>query len=556
MAKLSKTTKTVIIAAAVLLVLGAVLLVLVMTSPKDSGSSGDASAVSGEAGTSESSAAADDGSSASSGADEKVVINSCEQENVLKLEVSNQTGSFSFDRASREVSSTDDDGNVSTATQYYWTSPELDGISRNDSTIGAFVRSMAGLSASSMVEEGASDLEKYGLEEPLSTVKVTFDDGTSNEICFGIRNPAASNYVYCCVKGSSDVMEVSYYSTGSAFYDIKDFVSLVLTDAYDSNNPQELEYLTIERKDLSEPVEIEYMFDVAAEAEDEDSVVTTFNSHRITSPITAELDTTSGQTICYGLYALSAASCQYIDPTDEELAATGLDDPYCRVSFKYGGKARVLLLGNEIRESSDDSDDGSLSSVTGYYAMFEGDRLIYAISTSNAPWYTFSVQDIMSRRPISPYIYTVDKLTVSTPDGEYAFTIEGDADNHTFRYNGEALDDTRFKSFYQHLITSMGEERKYKPLPKYPSTSRDLSLVCDDEVTSDEIIDIIRKNAKHLESVSIFDMYKGEQVPEGKKSLSYKLVLRKDGSMTDEEADAVVAKVLKALAEKNITLRA
>ena len=117
-------------------------------------------------------------------------------------------------------------------------------------------------------------------------------------------------------------MEVSYYSTGSAFYDIKDFVSLVLTDAYDSNNPQELEYLTIERKDLSEPVEIEYMFDVAAEAEDEDSVVTTFNSHRITSPITAELDTTSGQTICYGLYALSAASCQYIDPTDEELAAS------------------------------------------------------------------------------------------------------------------------------------------------------------------------------------------------------------------------------------------
>ena len=44
--------------------------------------------------------------------------------------------------------------------------------------------------------------------------------------------------------------------------------------------------------------------------------------------------------------------------------------------------------------------------------------------------------------------------------------------------------------------------------------------------------------------------------PEGKKSLSYNLVLRKDGSMTDEEADAVVAKVLKALAEKNITLRA
>lgn len=456
MAKLSKTTRTVIIAAAVLLVLGGVLLALVLTSPKENTSSTE----SGQGGTSEvsTSESAGESSSTASEADEKVAINSYEQENVLKLEVSNQTGSFSFDRASREVSSTDDDGNVSTTTQYYWTSPELDGITRNDSTIGAFVRSMAGLSASSMVEEGASDLEKYGLAQPLSTVKVTFDDGTSNEIHFGIRNPAASNYVYCCVKDSSDVMQVSYYSTGSAFYDIKDFVSLVLTDAYDANNPQELEYLTIERKDLSEPVEIEYMFDIAAEAEDEDSVVTTFNSHRIKSPITAELDTTSGQTICYGLYALSAASCQYIDPTEEELAQAGLDDPYCRISFKYGGKARVLLLGNEIRESSDDSDEESLSSVTGYYAMFEGDRLVYAISTSNAPWYTFKVQDIMSRRPISPYIYTVDKLTVTTPDGEYVFTVDGDSDNHTFYYNGEALDETNFKSFYQHLITSMGEE--------------------------------------------------------------------------------------------------
>ncbi len=106
------------------------------------------------------------------------------------------------------------------------------------------------------------------------------------------------------------------------------------------------------------------------------------------------------------------------------------------------------------------------------------------------------------------------------------------------------------------LFDAKGEERKYKPLPKYPSVARDLSLVCDDNVTSDEIIEVIKASAKYLESVAVFDMYKGEQVPEGKKSLSYKLVLRRDGSMTDEEADAVVAKVLKALAEKNITLRA
>lgn len=105
------------------------------------------------------------------------------------------------------------------------------------------------------------------------------------------------------------------------------------------------------------------------------------------------------------------------------------------------------------------------------------------------------------------------------------------------------------------MFDNMGVERKYKPLPKYPAMTRDLSLLCDENVTSDTIIDIIKGSAKFLESVSVFDMYKGEQVPAGKKSLSYKMVLRKDGTMTDDEADGSVERVLKALAAQDIVLR-
>ncbi len=106
------------------------------------------------------------------------------------------------------------------------------------------------------------------------------------------------------------------------------------------------------------------------------------------------------------------------------------------------------------------------------------------------------------------------------------------------------------------LFEYKGAERKYTPLPKYPSITRDLSLVCDESVTSDTIISVISKNAEYLESVSVFDMYKGEQVPKGKKSLSYKLVLRSaDGSLTDEKADKTVNEVLKALEKMDIVLR-
>ena len=503
MAKLSKNTKTVIIAAAVLLVLGAVLLVLVMTKPAE-----DASDVSGgsETGTAETSS-----DSSSDEDSEKAVITDKQQENVLTLSVSNESGSYSFERSSREVSSTDDDGNVSTSTEYYWSSPELKGITANETTIGAFVRSMAGLSAASEVEAGASDLEKYGLAQPSATVKVTFDDGTSKELCFGIRNPAASNYVYLCEKGSSDVLQASYYSTGSAFYSITDFVSLVLTESYNAENPQELDYLIIERKDLDEPVEIAYMYDVVEESSKEDSVITTFNSHRINSPIVAELDTTSGQTVCYGLYGLNAASCLYIDPTEEQISEMGLDDPFCKVSFRYGGKDRVLLFGNQILTTEND-----LTSVAGYYMMFEGDRLVYSITTSKAPWYTLQVQDIMSRRPISPYIYTVDTLTVTTPDGEYVFKVTGDADEHSFTCGDTEVDDYGFRQFYQHLITSVGEELFYSDAEYEPYIKLQFKYRPEYETvygTGEDIIEYFKSDdRKSIVSVNGSVLFKVRQV--------------------------------------------
>lgn len=107
------------------------------------------------------------------------------------------------------------------------------------------------------------------------------------------------------------------------------------------------------------------------------------------------------------------------------------------------------------------------------------------------------------------------------------------------------------------LFKCSAKEMKYHSLPKFPATTRDLSLVCAETVSSGEIIEIISGCAKFLEEVSLFDMYQGEQIQAGKKSLSYKLTLRKkDSTITDEEADKTIEKVIAALKEKNIVLRA
>ncbi len=451
MAKLSKSTRTVIIAAGVLLVLGGVLLALMLTKPSDDTES--------------------ESSDISSEPDTSITVTDKEVKDVKSLTVKNESGSFTLERNERVVSSTDDEGEVKSETEYFFTSPQMGGLSPNDTMLNAFVSNMAGLSTKSLVEENAEDLEKYGLETPKAEVTAQFEDGTSARLCFGIQNPTSSSMVYFRTGDSRDVHQVSYYTAGSAFYDIKEFVDLVMTEGYDGNAPEELDYLVIKRSDLDEPVEIRYMYDLAQAAEDEDNVITTFNSHRIISPIIAEVDSTKGQTLCYGLYGLVMSSCEYLEKTDEALAATGLDEPFVEISFSYGGKDRVLYLGDKITEvtQTDNTDAPALTTVTGYYAMFDTVEGIYAISKDKAPWYTFTVEDVMSRRPVSPYIYTVDTVEITLPDGTYTFKIEGDADNHTFSCGGEEVDDVKFRELYQYLLASVGEELFFEEQETQPA---------------------------------------------------------------------------------------
>ena len=101
-------------------------------------------------------------------------------------------------------------------------------------------------------------------------------------------------------------------------------------------------------------------------------------------------------------------------------------------------------------------------------------------------------------------------------------------------------------------------EATYVPLPKYPSVSRDLSLVCDEAVTVAEIENVITASAgKLLRSVRLFDIYRGANLGENKKSLAFSLELRADDrTLTDADSEGVITKVLTALQEKcGISLR-
>ncbi len=108
------------------------------------------------------------------------------------------------------------------------------------------------------------------------------------------------------------------------------------------------------------------------------------------------------------------------------------------------------------------------------------------------------------------------------------------------------------------LFAHAGAMPTFKPLPKHPAITRDLALVADVSAAAADIAACIEKAAgKSLEALTLFDVYTGDKIGEGKKSLAYSLVLRAaDRTLTDEEAENTVKKVLKALESLGITLRA
>lgn len=100
--------------------------------------------------------------------------------------------------------------------------------------------------------------------------------------------------------------------------------------------------------------------------------------------------------------------------------------------------------------------------------------------------------------------------------------------------------------------------KSYNPLPKYPSTSRDIALIVKDEVFVKQIEDIIKSNGEDLvESYKLFDVYKGAQIEKGHKSIAYSITYRsKYKTLTDEDVAKVHEKILSELSEKlNANLR-
>lgn len=109
----------------------------------------------------------------------------------------------------------------------------------------------------------------------------------------------------------------------------------------------------------------------------------------------------------------------------------------------------------------------------------------------------------------------------------------------------------------QNLVKLSSFDVKYEGIAKFPGVTRDLSMVMDKGIFVGQVEEIIRKcGGKLLESYKLFDVYEGEQIEEGKKSVAYTMTFRaKDRTLEAGEVDRIVEKLIKELSKLGIELR-
>jgi phenylalanyl-tRNA synthetase beta chain len=102
------------------------------------------------------------------------------------------------------------------------------------------------------------------------------------------------------------------------------------------------------------------------------------------------------------------------------------------------------------------------------------------------------------------------------------------------------------------LLASIPLSMRYRPVPKYPSIERDIALVVTETMPSSYIHDIIRAYPTNLiEDISVFDSFKGGNIPRGKKSTAFNIIYRSaERTLRDEEIETLHASITEYLVEK------
>lgn len=414
---MKKNTKIILGSVIGLAVLGAATLALVLTQPKDD--------------------TADSGTSS----DTSVSITDYETDDISALTIKNESGEYTINRLGKEK----------------WGIDSIPEALANSSSYSTAMSSAGGMSAKQVVEENATDLAKYGFDNPTATVKMTFKDNKAEDITclIGIKYEGENSW-YVKTDKSDTVYLVANSGVSFAMNNELSYVNKsTLIASFDSENDT-VNRIRIERKDLEKDIVLDKLPE-----ETEKEFSSTYVGYAMSSHNGILADDELDKNVVYGLYGISASDVFAVSPTDEQKKQAGLDDPDCTVTMVSNeDTVTKLTIGSAVYTVTKNDETGEeIKTITGYYGMLSDKDAIYVFSPDSLPWLTATPEGMLYKLFLTPYIYYLDGVTIYDSDRKaYDFKITGDADDSSFTYDGKEVDSAKFKSFYQYLLSAYAEQ--------------------------------------------------------------------------------------------------
>ena len=110
-----------------------------------------------------------------------------------------------------------------------------------------------------------------------------------------------------------------------------------------------------------------------------------------------------------------------------------------------------------------------------------------------------------------------------------------------------------FELDFTRTIEQIQEKRTFKALPRFPAVTRDLAIIVNERISTEDLLQVIRgANNGLIAEMKVFDLYRGNPIPAGKKSLAFRLKFQEEGrTLTDAEVNELHQRIIQLLAEKH-----
>lgn len=285
-----------------------------------------------------------------------------------------------------------------------------------------------------------ANLADFGLDKPVATVSITYNDDTSAVIRVGSDAAGENTGTYVAFGSTNAVYLVSTDDVSAFLYSVNSLISLDITDPMEDSDNSEFSSLTISGARFDEPITLEPNTDDAVEA-----------AYIVTSPKRFYANATESYDIAGNIRGLYAESVVCVNPSDSQLSSYGLSTPYATVKASYPDTDITL-------HASAPGDDGIV------YVFNPDKNVVYTIQLAAVSWAKTSLDLLLPENPIAVRMKYVSGISFTAGDTDFTLdvktTVEESTDDDgneqeitttTASYNGKELTEANFNVFFQNL---------------------------------------------------------------------------------------------------------